>query len=175
MLHTVIEMPEFLDRFQTSSKYVTRFLPYLFLRARKIPVQEKQKKRKGKKEESKTDTEKEGEQSAANATPGGKGAGGDANKRKKRKIRLDMHLDQVFLDSQDAFVWLYHPTPWFYWVGGSAIVLGEFWVLGKKLSEKLHATGLFLSPILRQFYNLNFFHGFYFGATQGCTASPDIW
>ncbi len=110
------------------SKFNAFFL--IFLRARKIPVQEKQKKRKGKKEESKTDTEKEGEQSAANATPGGKGAGGDANKRKKRKIRLDMHLDQVFLDSQDAFVWLYHPTPWFYWVGGSAIVLGEFWLLG---------------------------------------------
>ena len=36
-------------------------------------------------------------------------------------------------------------------------------------------TGLFLGPIRRQFYNLNFFHCLYFGATPGCTASPDIW
>ena len=36
-------------------------------------------------------------------------------------------------------------------------------------------TGLFLSPLRRQFYSLNFFQGFYFGATPGCTGSPDIW
>merc|ERR1712223_612210 len=43
--------------------------------------------------------------------------------KKKRKIRLDMHLEQVFLDSKDAYVWIYDPTPWYYWVGGGAIVL----------------------------------------------------
>ncbi len=31
---------------------------------------------------------------------------------------------QVFLDTQDAYVWLYDPIPWYYWAGGSAIVLG---------------------------------------------------
>ncbi len=31
----------------------------------------------------------------------------------------------------------------------------------------IQATGLFVSPIRRQFYNLNFFHGLHFGATQG--------
>ncbi|CAB4059052.1 SEC62 [Lepeophtheirus salmonis] len=35
-----------------------------------------------------------------------------------------MHLDQIFLDSQDAFVWLYDPIPWYYWAGGTLIVLG---------------------------------------------------
>ena len=32
--------------------------------------------------------------------------------KKKRKIRLEMHYDQVFLDGNDAYVWLYNPTPW---------------------------------------------------------------
>ena len=52
-----------------------------------------------------TDTEKE---DAATPKPGS----GDDGKKKKRRIRLDMHLDQIFLDSQDAFVWLYDPVAW---------------------------------------------------------------
>merc|ERR1712154_342624 len=44
--------------------------------------------------------------------------------KKKRKIRLEMHYDQVFLDGPDAYVWLYDPTPWYYYIAGSAIVLG---------------------------------------------------
>merc|ERR1712203_559590 len=43
---------------------------------------------------------------------------------KKRKIRLEMHYDQVFLDGNDAYVWLYDPTPWYYYIAGAAIVLG---------------------------------------------------
>merc|ERR1712242_497823 len=44
--------------------------------------------------------------------------------KKKRKIRLEMHYDQVFLDGNDAYVWLYDPTPWYYYIAGTAIVLG---------------------------------------------------
>ena len=44
--------------------------------------------------------------------------------KKKRRIRLEMHPLQIFLDSQDAYVWLYNPTPWYYWLGGTIIVLG---------------------------------------------------
>ena len=33
-------------------------------------------------------------------------------KKKKIKIHLDMHMDQVFLDTGDAFVWLYDPVSW---------------------------------------------------------------
>ena len=44
--------------------------------------------------------------------------------KKKRKIRLEMHYDQVFLDGNDAYVWLYDPTPWYYYIAGAAIVLG---------------------------------------------------
>merc|ERR1711902_407783 len=48
----------------------------------------------------------------------------EKGEKKKRKIRLDMHLDQIFVDSSDAYVWLYDPVGWFYWAGGTAIVLG---------------------------------------------------
>merc|ERR1712013_458057 len=41
-----------------------------------------------------------------------------------RKIRLEMHNDQLFLDGNDAYVWIYDPTPWYYYIAGTAIVLG---------------------------------------------------
>nr|ACO10909.1 Translocation protein SEC62 [Caligus rogercresseyi] len=83
----------------------------MFHRAKKIPVPEKTKKIKSGKESS-------GNKSEASPMPGSDAA------KKKRKIRLDMHLDQIFLDSQDAYVWLYDPIPWYYWAGGTLIVLG---------------------------------------------------
>lgn len=30
--------------------------------------------------------------------------------KKKKKIRLELHRDQVFLDSNEAYVWIYEPT-----------------------------------------------------------------
>ena len=33
------------------------------------------------------------------------------------------HLN-ILLFFKDAYVWLYDPIPWYYWVGGTAIVLG---------------------------------------------------
>merc|ERR1712154_721672 len=49
----------------------------------------------------------------------------DKDKEKeRRKIRLEMHMDQIFLDNNDAYVWLYDPTPWYYYIAGTAIVLG---------------------------------------------------
>merc|ERR1712083_933939 len=66
----------------------------MFHRAKKIPVAEKEKDKKKDKE------------------------------KKRRKIRLEMHMDQIFLDNNDAYVWLYDPTPWYYYIAGTAIVLG---------------------------------------------------
>ena len=37
---------------------------------------------------------------------------GEEREKKKRKIRLEMHNDQLFLDGNDAYVWIYDPTPW---------------------------------------------------------------
>ncbi|XP_071525875.1 translocation protein SEC62 isoform X2 [Panulirus ornatus] len=43
----------------------------------------------------------------------------EKKKKKKSKIKLDMHLEQVFVDGPDAYVWMYDPIPfWYYIVGG---------------------------------------------------------
>lgn len=44
--------------------------------------------------------------------------------KKKRKIRLEMHMEQVFLDTADAYVWIYDPMPWYYWLCGALVVVG---------------------------------------------------
>jgi len=81
----------------------------MFHRAKKIPVdRDMLKKKKKSKDNEETD---DGNKSDAK------------EKKKKLKIRLDMHLEQLFLDTKDAYVWIYDPTPWYYWVGGTAIVL----------------------------------------------------
>eukprot|EP00092_Neocalanus_flemingeri_P017568 GFUD01019009.1.p1 GENE.GFUD01019009.1~~GFUD01019009.1.p1 ORF type:complete len:345 (-),score=147.16 GFUD01019009.1:877-1911(-) len=87
----------------------------MFHRAKKIPVAEKEKKKK--KDDTDNEDEKEKKSKADEKQ--------DKDKEKKRrKIRLEMHMDQVFLDSNDAYVWLYDPTPWYYYIAGAAIVLG---------------------------------------------------
>merc|ERR1712018_937365 len=65
-----------------------------------------------------------------------------ALKKKKRKIRLDMHLDQIFIDSSDAYVWLYDPVGWFYWAGGTAIVLGTIAICLFPLWPPMMRTGV---------------------------------
>jgi len=94
----------------------------MFHRAKKIPVAEKISK-KDKKEKG-TDADEEKEDSPKPNESGDKDKSSTALKKKKRKIRLDMHLDQIFVDSSDAYVWLYDPVSWIYWAGGTAIVLG---------------------------------------------------
>jgi len=71
---------------------------------------EKESERSERSEEEKNDEEKE---------EGKK----DKGEKKKRKIRLDMHLEQIFVDSSDAYVWLYDPIPWYYWILGGGICL----------------------------------------------------
>ena len=44
-------------------------------------------------------------------------------KKEKRKIRLDMHLEQIFVDGNDAYVWIYDPIPYYYWLAGGGVVL----------------------------------------------------
>lgn len=94
----------------------------MFHRAVKIPVQDKDRKKSRKSKDKDAAKESETDKANTDKDDGGTPAPGAA--KKKRKIRLDMHLEQLFLDSQDAYVWLYDPIPWYYWVGGSAIVLG---------------------------------------------------
>jgi len=87
----------------------------MFHRAKKIPVAEKEKKKKkGDKAETETEDEKAKDKTEEVVE----------KQKKKRKIRLDMHMEQLFLDVNDAYVWLYDPIPWYYWLGGTGIVLG---------------------------------------------------
>lgn len=35
-----------------------------------------------------------------------------------------MHNDQRFVDGLDAYVWIYDPIPFYYWIFGTLLVLG---------------------------------------------------
>ncbi|GAB1866741.1 Translocation protein SEC62 [Camponotus japonicus] len=51
--------------------------------------------------------------------------------KKKPKVRLEMHMDQYFVDCNDAYVWIYEPIPVYYWFFGTLVVLGRchLWLL----------------------------------------------
>merc|ERR1711936_1359688 len=89
---------------------------HMFHRARKVAVAEKDKKKK----KDETDEDEEDTKKSKKETKNKE----KEKEKKKRKIRLEMHYDQVFLDGNDAYVWLYDPTPWYYYIAGTAIVLG---------------------------------------------------
>ena len=94
-------------------EYLDTLLRYkMFHRAKKIAVdtEDKKKKKKDDGEDSKTDTDADKE--TGGETGGEETEKSEKKKKKKRKIRLDMHLEQMFVDNSDAFVWLYDPIPW---------------------------------------------------------------
>merc|ERR1712038_2229232 len=93
---------------------------HMYHRARKVPVAEKEKKKK----KDETDEEEEKETKKSKKDDKKDKEKEKEKEKKKRKIRLEMHYDQVFLDGNDAYVWLYDPTPWYYYIAGTAIVLG---------------------------------------------------
>ncbi|XP_023310616.1 translocation protein SEC62 [Anoplophora glabripennis] len=104
-------------------------------RARKVPVSESELKSKKKEkkavepvEEEKKDKDK-GTDAESSVVEGAKDAQPDKEKEKrKKKIRLDMHNDQRFVDSLDAYVWIYDPIPFHYWIIGTLLVLGAIGV-----------------------------------------------
>ncbi|KAH9631317.1 hypothetical protein HF086_012568 [Spodoptera exigua] len=112
--------PIFTTRHEVTDYLHQMLLHKLFHRAKKVPVTEQELKGKSKKKEleksSKSGDEKDGEKSQASACEG------------KRKIRLEMHMDQVFLDTLDAYVWIYDPKPWYYWLCGILVVVGTITV-----------------------------------------------
>jgi len=94
----------------------------MFHRAKKIPVAEKEKK--GKKKDDKVETKDDKTDTDLDkGSETGEEEKVEKAEKKKRKIRLDMHLEQIFVDSSDAYVWLYDPIPWYYWVFGGGICL----------------------------------------------------
>jgi len=114
----------------------------MFHRAKKIPVAEKSSKKDKKEKDKGTDKEEEKEESPKPTSKGDKDKTSAALTKKKRKIRLDMHLDQIVIDSSDAYVWLYDPVGWFYWAGGTAIVLGTIAICLFPLWPPMMRTGV---------------------------------
>lgn len=119
----------------------------MFHRAKKIPVAEKISKKDKKEKDKGTDGDEEREGTPKPEAPksdaaGDKDKSGAILTKKKRKIRLDMHLDQIFVDSSDAYVWLYDPVSWIYWAGGSAIVLGTIAICLFPLWPPMMRTGV---------------------------------
>jgi len=72
-----------------------------------------EKKQKDKEEKAKEKEEKEKDDAAA---------------KKKKKIKLEMHAEQRFFDSNDVYVWVYEPTSTKTFVLGLLIVLGSIGV-----------------------------------------------
>jgi len=116
------------SRFQAINVLDQLLVNKMFHRARKIPVMEKEKKKKKDVDSGKEDSKEEDGSSPKQRKGKGKEVQEVEEKsereKKKRKIRLEMHNDQCIVDGNEAYVWLYDPTPWYYYVAGTAIVLG---------------------------------------------------
>ncbi|VVD05881.1 unnamed protein product [Leptidea sinapis] len=133
--------PLFTTRLEVTDFLHQMLLHKLFHRAKKVPVSEQELKGKSKKKEieksSKSGDEKDGDKSQASACEG-----------KKRKIRLEMHMEQLFLDSMDAYVWIYDPMPWYYWLFGALVVFGTIGVCIKGVYYLSIAAAAFLVFII---------------------------
>jgi len=115
-----------------------------FHRARKVPVSEQELKSK-KKEKKSVDShddkkddhndkelekqrKEKGTDAESSVAEVKKDDGSTDKEKRKRKIRLDMHNDQRFVDGLDAYVWIYDPIPFHYWIIGTLLVLGAIGV-----------------------------------------------
>ncbi|XP_045536378.1 translocation protein SEC62 isoform X2 [Papilio machaon] len=122
--------PIFTTRLEVTDFLHQMLLHKLFHRAKKVPVSEQELKGKSKKKE--VEKSKSGdEKDQASACEGKDTKEKDKEKekeKKKRKIRLEMHMEQIFLDTADAYVWIYDPMPWYYWLCGALVVFGTIGV-----------------------------------------------
>ncbi|KAK9501753.1 hypothetical protein O3M35_012424 [Rhynocoris fuscipes] len=87
----------------------------------------KDKDKKDEKEEKKVDKVKD-EEIAESSVAEGRNQETSENeeerkKKKKKKVRLEMHMEQYFADTLDAYVWIYDPIPFHYWLFGTLVVL----------------------------------------------------
>ncbi|XP_003424439.1 translocation protein SEC62 [Nasonia vitripennis] len=96
---------------------------------------EKEKQKEKEKEKDK-DKDKEKDKDENDSKGGDKEDKKDGNEKqekrkdlkKKPKVRLEMHMDQYFVDCNDAYVWIYEPIPVYYWFFGTLLVLGAIGV-----------------------------------------------
>lgn len=131
------EEPLFADRESVVLYLDVLLRKKFFHRAKKIPVlkeelkvrskkKDKKKGESGKKEKSEAEDDKKEDvekNTASNDASNDAEEKKEKAKKEKRKIRLDMHLEQQFVDGNDAYVWIYDPIPYYYWIAGGAVVL----------------------------------------------------
>ncbi|XP_058800373.1 translocation protein SEC62 [Phymastichus coffea] len=91
----------------------------------KIKEKEKEKKKEKEKEKEEYNDTKDGEKEEKKDCDD-KGKGKEL--KKKPKVRLEMHMNQCFVDCNDAYVWIYEPIPVYYWFFGTLLVLGAIGV-----------------------------------------------
>lgn len=104
----------------------------LFHRARKVPVTEQELRGRKKKEENeskevtgdevKASKKKDNTDAESSHAEGKPEVKQEPKEKRKRKIRLDMHPEQLVVDGHEAYVWIYDPIPWHYWVLGILVV-----------------------------------------------------
>ncbi|KAF3426017.1 hypothetical protein E2986_01308 [Frieseomelitta varia] len=126
-------------RFETREQ-VTEFLDLMlrhkfFHRAKKVVISEEElckirgiKKKVKEIKKDKKSTEKEKEEIKDNKDATGESEDKAEEKKKKPKVRLEMHMEQYFVDCNDAYVWIYEPIPIYYWFFGTLVVLGAIGV-----------------------------------------------
>ncbi|KAK9307776.1 hypothetical protein QLX08_002011 [Tetragonisca angustula] len=126
-------------RFETREQ-VTEFLDLMlrhkfFHRAKKVVISEEElckirgiKKKVKEIKKDKKSTEKEKEETKDNKDTTGESEDKAEEKKKKPKVRLEMHMEQYFVDCNDAYVWIYEPIPIYYWFFGTLVVLGAIGV-----------------------------------------------
>lgn len=129
----------FQDR-ESAIEFMNQLLEHKFFhRAQKVivkSVDDKKRLKKGKSdaeadsEASKKKTEKKSEsKNAESESSEADGKGKDVKKKKNKekttkKVKLDMHLNQVFVDGKEPFVWIYDPIPLKAWFIGFGLVIG---------------------------------------------------
>ncbi|KAM7312420.1 hypothetical protein ISCGN_009325 [Ixodes scapularis] len=95
-----------------------------FHRAKKIIVTKTKKK---KEEEGDGGTPKAARERRARAE-GDEGAKDSDDRKdveeKTKRLKLDMHLEQFFVDANEPFVWIYDPVPLKAWIVGTLLVVG---------------------------------------------------
>ncbi|XP_053988235.1 translocation protein SEC62 [Hylaeus volcanicus] len=126
------------SKFETREQ-VTEFLDLMlqhkfFHRAKKVVISEeelckirgiKKKVKEVKKEKKPNEKEKDESSKESKDATGGKDTEDKSEEKKKKpKVRLEMHMEQYFVDCNDAYVWIYEPIQVYYWFFGTLVVLG---------------------------------------------------
>uniref|UniRef100_A0A914DMZ3 Translocation protein SEC62 n=1 Tax=Acrobeloides nanus TaxID=290746 RepID=A0A914DMZ3_9BILA len=107
-----------------------------FFRAKKLVLKKKEDKKKDKEDKvdskkspkalKKSKTEARDSETAGESAAEGKKDQKDSEEdsKKKKKVKLIAHDSQVFIDSNDVYVWIFDPTPLYKKVIGLLMVLG---------------------------------------------------